>query len=339
MGDLCPDPNTRSSPKACGSGTAIPRRWTTSTSPCRTAWSTACSARTARARRRPSGSSRPCSGRAGAGPRSPGYDVQEQARLVRRRIGLTGQHPAIDDSISARQNLVMFGRLFHIGRPRPGNARTNCWPSSGWPTWRDKAPKKFSGGMRRRLDLASSMILAPEVLFLDEPTTGLDPAGRQEVWQAVGSLAAGGTTVLLTTHYLDEADRLCDRIGVIDHGRNVVEDTPDGLKRRIGEERLEVVAAEPGRPGGDRRGTRQGRRRRPGVHCGPIHADGQRGGDRRRTGAHRRGGRTPQPWHRRGRPRAAAADPGRGVPAPDRPHRRRRNRKEHNPKNGTGSAT
>jgi ABC-2 type transport system ATP-binding protein len=97
--------------------------------------------------------------------------------------------------------------------------------------------------MRRRLDLATSMILAPAVLFLDEPTTGLDPAGRQEVWQSVGDLAARGTTVLLTTHYLDEADRLCDRIGVIDHGRNVVEDSPAGLKRRIGTERLEVVAA------------------------------------------------------------------------------------------------
>jgi len=110
----------------------------------------------------------------------------------------------------------------------------------------DRAPKTFSGGMRRRLDLASSMLLAPPVLFLDEPTTGLDPAGRREVWQAVKDLAERGTTVLLTTHYLDEADKLCDRISVIDRGRNLVEDTPTGLKRRIGNERLEVVAAEPG---------------------------------------------------------------------------------------------
>jgi ABC-2 type transport system ATP-binding protein len=98
--------------------------------------------------------------------------------------------------------------------------------------------------MRRRLDLAASMILAPEVLFLDEPTTGLDPAGRGEVWQAVRQLAERGTTVLLTTHYLDEADKLCDRISVIDRGRNLIEDSPAGLKRRIGNERLEMVAAE-----------------------------------------------------------------------------------------------
>jgi ABC-2 type transport system ATP-binding protein len=184
---------------------------------------------------------RPSGGRAEVA----GYDVQAQARLVRRRIGLTGQHPAVDDSISARQNLVMFGRLFHIGKAAARQRADELLAQFGLADVAGKAPKKFSGGMRRRLDLASSMILAPEVLFLDEPTTGLDPAGRQEVWQAVGGLAAGGTTVLLTTHYLDEADKLCDRIGVIDHGRNVVEDTPAGLKRRIGEERLEVVAAEP----------------------------------------------------------------------------------------------
>jgi ABC-2 type transport system ATP-binding protein len=171
-----------------------------------------------------------------------GYDVATQARLVRRRIGLTGQQTAIDDTISARQNLVMFGRLFHIGRVAARRRAEELLRQFGLADVAHKAPKTFSGGMRRRLDLASSMILAPEVLFLDEPTTGLDPAGRQEVWQAVGALAASGTTVLLTTHYLDEADRLCDRIGVIDRGRNVVEDTPDGLKRRIGNERLEVVA-------------------------------------------------------------------------------------------------
>jgi ABC-2 type transport system ATP-binding protein len=175
-----------------------------------------------------------------------GYDVATQPRLVRRRIGLTGQQTAIDDTISARQNLVMFGRLFHIGRHAARRRADELLRQFGLTDVAAKAPKTFSGGMRRRLDLASSMILAPEVLFLDEPTTGLDPAGRQEVWQAVGALAASGTTVLLTTHYLDEADRLCDRIGVIDRGRNVVEDTPDGLKRRIGNERLDVVAVEPG---------------------------------------------------------------------------------------------
>jgi ABC-2 type transport system ATP-binding protein len=174
-----------------------------------------------------------------------GHDVRRQARQVRRRIGLTGQQTAVDDAISARQNLVMFGRLFHIGRAAAGRRADELLAQFGLADAAGTSPKKFSGGMRRRLDLASSMILAPEVLFLDEPTTGLDPAGRREVWQALKQLATHGTTVLLTTHYLDEADQLCDRIGVIDHGRNVVEDTPDGLKRRIGNERLELVATDP----------------------------------------------------------------------------------------------
>jgi ABC-2 type transport system ATP-binding protein len=173
-----------------------------------------------------------------------GYDVRTQARLVRRRIGLTGQQTAVDDALSARQNLVMFGRLFHIGKAAARQRADELLAQFGLADAADKTTKTFSGGMRRRLDVATSLILAPDVLFLDEPTTGLDPAGRQEVWQAIGDLAARGTTVMLTTHYLDEADKLCDRIGVIDHGRNLVEDTPAGLKRRIGSERLEVVAAD-----------------------------------------------------------------------------------------------
>ncbi|HEY8451835.1 MAG: ATP-binding cassette domain-containing protein [Micromonosporaceae bacterium] len=174
-----------------------------------------------------------------------GYDVRAEPRLVRRRIGLTGQHTAVDDNLSARQNLVMFGRLFHIGRAAARRRADELLEQFGLAHVADKTPKTFSGGMRRRLDLASSMILAPDVLFLDEPTTGLDPAGRREVWQAVSDLAARGTTVLLTTHYLDEADKLCDRIVVLDHGRKLAEDTPEGLKRRIGNERLEVVASDP----------------------------------------------------------------------------------------------
>ncbi|MQA07829.1 MAG: ATP-binding cassette domain-containing protein [Pseudonocardiaceae bacterium] len=173
-----------------------------------------------------------------------GYDVTRKPRMVRRRIGLTGQQTAVDDAISARQNLVLFGRLFHIGQAAARKRADELLEQFSLADAANKTPKKFSGGMRRRLDLASSMILAPRVLFLDEPTTGLDPAGRREVWQAIRELARHGTTVLLTTHYLDEADKLCDRIGVIDHGKNVVEDTPDGLKRRIGNERLEIVAAE-----------------------------------------------------------------------------------------------
>ncbi|WP_150460907.1 ATP-binding cassette domain-containing protein [Nesterenkonia ebinurensis] len=174
-----------------------------------------------------------------------GFDVRSQPREVRRRIGLTGQQTAVDDLMTARQNLTMFGRLFRLGKTAAQRRADELLEIFGLAEAAGRSPKKFSGGMRRRLDLAASMILAPQVLFLDEPTTGLDPAGRREVWEAVRDLAAQGTTVLLTTHYLDEADKLCDRISVIDQGRNFIEDSPAGLKRRIGDERLEVVVSHP----------------------------------------------------------------------------------------------
>ncbi|WP_277209321.1 ATP-binding cassette domain-containing protein [Isoptericola croceus] len=173
-----------------------------------------------------------------------GHDVRTAPRQVRRAIGLTGQQTAVDDLLTARQNLTMFGRLFRLDRATARRRADELLEQFGLAGAADRAPKKFSGGMRRRLDLAASMILSPQVLFLDEPTTGLDPAGRREVWQVVRRLAAEGTTVLLTTHYLDEADQLCDRISVIHEGRNFVEDTPVGLKRRIGDERIEVTAAD-----------------------------------------------------------------------------------------------
>ncbi|WP_432070439.1 ATP-binding cassette domain-containing protein [Streptomyces sp. AA1529] len=173
-----------------------------------------------------------------------GYDVRRDPRAVRRRIGLTGQHAAVDQIITARQNLEMFGRLFHLGAAHARRRAAELLDRFGLTEAADKQPQGFSGGMRRRLDLASSMILAPEVLFLDEPTTGLDPRGRSEVWDAVRGLTQQGTTVVLTTHYLDEADKLSDRIAVIDRGRNVTEDTPAGLKRAVGGDRIEVVAAE-----------------------------------------------------------------------------------------------
>ncbi|WP_159623418.1 ATP-binding cassette domain-containing protein [Ruania rhizosphaerae] len=175
-----------------------------------------------------------------------GHDVKTSARLVRRAIGLTGQQTAVDDLLTARQNLTMFGRLFRLDKRSAARRADELLEQFSLTDAANRAPKKFSGGMRRRLDLAASMILAPQVLFLDEPTTGLDPAGRREVWHAIRQLAAQGTTVLLTTHYLDEADQLCDRISVVDHGRNLVEDTPAGLKRRIGDERLELTVADLG---------------------------------------------------------------------------------------------
>ena len=175
-----------------------------------------------------------------------GCDVRTRPRDVRRRIGLTGQQTAVDDLMTARQNLTMFGRLFRLDKKSAGRRADELLDIFGLAGASGRSPKGFSGGMRRRLDLAASMILAPQVLFLDEPTTGLDPAGRRVVWDAARALAGEGTTVVLTTHYLDEADQLCDRISVIDRGRNFVEDTPAGLKRRIGDERLEILVRNPG---------------------------------------------------------------------------------------------
>ncbi|GAA1674578.1 daunorubicin resistance protein DrrA family ABC transporter ATP-binding protein [Fodinicola feengrottensis] len=170
-----------------------------------------------------------------------GFDVVRQAARARARMGLVGQYAAVDEVLSGRQNLVMFGRLFHL-RTRAAKARTSeLLERFELVEAADRPVAKYSGGMRRRLDLAASMILAPAVLFLDEPTTGLDPRGRAEVWAAVRDLAAGGTTVLLTTQYLDEADQLADRISVLDTGRVIAEGTPDQLKAKVGGDRIEVI--------------------------------------------------------------------------------------------------
>ncbi|MFD3943048.1 ATP-binding cassette domain-containing protein [Streptomyces sp. NPDC058579] len=173
-----------------------------------------------------------------------GIDVARDPRGVRARIGLAGQYAAVDEGISGRQNLEIFGRLFHLGARRARVRAGELLDRFQLTEAADRNAGTYSGGMRRRLDLAASMILAPDVLFLDEPTTGLDPRGRGEVWDAVRALVAGGTTVLLTTQYLDEADRLASRITVMDRGRAIADDTPDGLKNRVGGDRIEVVAAE-----------------------------------------------------------------------------------------------
>ncbi|MFC9533161.1 ATP-binding cassette domain-containing protein [Streptomyces sp. NPDC056975] len=170
-----------------------------------------------------------------------GYDVRRQAREVRRRIGLLGQHAAVDEGLGGWQNLEMFGRLHHLGARRARVRAGELLERFGLAGTGRKAVRQYSGGMRRRLDLAASLITDPEVLFLDEPTTGLDPRGRAEVWGAVRSLVAGGTTVLLTTQYLEEADQLADRISVVDRGRVVAEGTADELKARLGGDRIDVV--------------------------------------------------------------------------------------------------
>jgi ABC-2 type transport system ATP-binding protein len=170
-----------------------------------------------------------------------GFDVAAQAAQVRYRIGLVGQNPAVDEVLSGYQNLVLFGRLFHLGVKQAQLRATELLERFGIADAGHKPVKTYSGGMRRRLDLASGMILAPSVLFLDEPTTGLDPRGRNEVWEVVRGLARAGTTVLLTTQYLDEADQLADRISVIDTGKVIAEGTPDQLKAKLGGDRVDLV--------------------------------------------------------------------------------------------------
>jgi ABC-2 type transport system ATP-binding protein len=170
-----------------------------------------------------------------------GHDVRTQAGEVRRRIGLLGQHAAVDEELGGRQNLEMFGRLYHLGARRAGSRADELLERFDLADTGRKAVKLYSGGMRRRLDLAASLITEPEVLFLDEPTTGLDPRGRAEVWASVRSLVGAGTTVLLTTQYLEEADQLADRISVVDAGRVIAEGTADELKAKTGGDRIDVV--------------------------------------------------------------------------------------------------
>ncbi|MGW4855417.1 ATP-binding cassette domain-containing protein [Streptomyces sp. NPDC004288] len=181
----------------------------------------------------------------GGTARVAGYDVATQSAQVRQRIGLLGQHAAVDEDLSGRQNLVMFGRLYHIGKRNAQLRADELLERFGLTEAGNKPAKQYSGGMRRRLDLAASLILAPGVLFLDEPTTGLDPRGRNDVWESVRGLVADGRTVLLTTQYLEEADQLADMISLIDGGRVVQTGTPDQLKNMLGGDRIEVVVRRP----------------------------------------------------------------------------------------------
>lgn len=179
----------------------------------------------------------PDSGSASVG----GIDVIKYPEKVREIIGLSGQYAAVDETLTGWDNLVMFGRLYHLGKNVAVQRANELLERFSLTDSARRPIKTYSGGMRRRLDLAASLIVQPKVLFLDEPTTGLDPRGRQEMWGVIEELVKDGVTLLLTTQYLDEADQLADDIVVIDHGKVIARGTSDALKRQVGGERLEVV--------------------------------------------------------------------------------------------------
>jgi ABC-2 type transport system ATP-binding protein len=178
-----------------------------------------------------------------------GHDLAGSKRKVREQIGLTGQDTAVDELLTGRENLEMMARLFHLASAAAKTRATELLTQFDLIEAGDRQVKTYSGGMRRRLDLAISLITSPPVLFLDEPTTGLDPRSRSAMWDAIRELLDGGTTILLTTQYLEEADQLADRIAVIDKGRVVAEGTAAELKRKVGTERLKLTFATAGEAG------------------------------------------------------------------------------------------
>lgn len=174
-----------------------------------------------------------------------GFDVVRQPDRVRRVIGLTGQYAAVDEYLTGRENLRMFGDLYHLDPAYVRERSVELLERFDLADAADRSLRTYSGGMRRRLDLAASLIAKPSILFLDEPTTGLDPRSRLGLWEVITDLVAEGTTVLLTTQYLEEADQLAERIVVIDHGRVIAQGTSDSLKDEVGGDRLEIVVVDP----------------------------------------------------------------------------------------------
>jgi ABC-2 type transport system ATP-binding protein len=172
-----------------------------------------------------------------------GFDVHTEAAQVRREIGLTGQYAALDESLTGRANLIMVGQLCRMSKKQAKQRAAELLDEFDLSDAADRGVKTYSGGMRRRLDLAASLVARPSILFLDEPTTGLDPRSRVVTWDAVRALTATGTTVLLTTQHLDEADQLADLITVVDHGRVIAEGTSAELKAKVGGERVLITVA------------------------------------------------------------------------------------------------
>jgi ABC-2 type transport system ATP-binding protein len=169
-----------------------------------------------------------------------GLDVVREAKAVRRRIGLAGQNAAVDGNLTGRENLRLIGRLVHLPRRAAAARASELLERFELSEAADRPVRTYSGGMRRRIDLAAALVNQPPVLFLDEPTTGLDPYSRNEVWAMIGELVADGTTVVLTTQYLEEADRLASRVAVVDEGRVIANDTPAALKARLGSTVIEL---------------------------------------------------------------------------------------------------
>jgi ABC-2 type transport system ATP-binding protein len=176
-----------------------------------------------------------------------GLDVVKDAAKLRSQIGLAGQYAAVDENLTGFENLEMVGRLYHLGKARSRERASELLNRFALDEAADRLVRTYSGGMRRRLDLAAALVARPPVIFLDEPTTGLDPRSRLALWETIEARVAEGTTVLLTTQYLDEADRLADRIAVIDRGAVIAEGTSTELKQRVGGERLEIKLDEPDR--------------------------------------------------------------------------------------------
>ena len=249
-----------------------------------------------------------------------GFDVVRDAVKLRHRIGLAGQYAAVDENLTGLENLVMVGRLYGMSRAKAKERGRELLADFDLLDAADRPARTYSGGMRRRLDLADALVAKPPVLFLDEPTTGLDPRSRLALWETIEGLVADGMTVLLTTQYLDEADRLADHIAVIDHGRVIADGTPDELKDRVGGERLEVTLADiaGGRAAAQALAAMSddaaGRRRLDREGRGPAAQRRDRRGGAA-AGRGRRGGR---------RPRPAAPDARRRVPGAHRPRGRAR---------------